>query len=470
MRNTFTTPDDKALMKRMLLLAGPVMLSNLLETLYNITDSFFLGRVGREALAAPAVANSVVYLVTVAGMAFSSSGLTLIAQAKGRGDHEATEHYLGQAVLYSAAVSAALSVFSLLLLETVLTALGVPADTRPFARQYMGIVFAGFPFMFIAFAFKAAMQGAGDTLTPLLYQGGAILLNLALDPIFIFGAGPIPAFGVRGAAFTTVFSQAITAVLGLRLLISGRKGLRLRLRHLKPDRRALAEFLRIGIPVSIGQGLTAMGFTVLQRLVNTFGSAVVAAAGLGDRIVNLFIVPVFGISTATASITGQYIGSGDRVRARKAVRLALLAGGGFIATGMTVTFFAGGRILGLFTPDPEVIAYGQDFFRFVSPAVVVLALGSIANGAFQGGGRTVPVMVLAIVRLWGIRVPLSHLLSLTVFRDPVGIWIASAVSNIVPPIAALVLLRRGSWLSGRVGPGADADTVTFRDQEECNEP
>jgi putative MATE family efflux protein len=423
------------------------MLNNLLQMLYNLADAYFLGKVSPAALAAPTISFTMIFFLVVFGLAFSMAGTTLIAQSKGKGDMERANFYAGQTTFIVIAMSVALAVIGLIATPYLLRAMNVPSEAFEYTRQYMTIIFAGLPLMFVGFLHRAVLQGVGDSVTPLLVQVVTIALNVALDPLLIFGWGPIPALEVAGAAYATVFSRFVGALVAAIMLLRGARGIRLQGRYMIPDRTAIRRITQIGLPSAIGQAVPAFGFTVLQGIVNTLGTAVVAAFGIGNRIVSLFNMPAIGFSQATTSIVGQRLGAKRKDQAVTAVKQSALTVGVFITVGMALAFFFGASFVRFFVDDPQVIAYGAELFRILAPSVVIFALFMVTTGAFNGGGDTKPVMILNIARLWGIRVPLAYLLALALAWGPSGIWWSMFTSNLVVAAAGFLWLSRGTWLT-----------------------
>ncbi|MFW5688475.1 MAG: MATE family efflux transporter [Spirochaetota bacterium] len=438
--------DNRALYRGLVTLAVPIMLNNLLQMLYNLVDAWFLGRISAAAVSAPTISFTLIFFLVVFGLAFSMAGTTLIAQSKGRGDMERANFYAGQTTTLLMAMSVVISIVGLLATPTLLRVMQVPAEAFDYTRQYMTIIFAGMPFMFVSFILRAVLQGVGDSMTSLIVQVITILLNVVLDPILIFGLGPFRALEVAGAAYATVFARLVAAAVSAWILIKGRRGIRVTLANLKPDWAAMRRITQIGLPSAIGQAVPAFGFTVLQSVVNSLGTAVVAAFGIGNRIVSLFNMPAIGFSQATTSVVGQRLGAGRKDQAITAVKQSVLTVFIFIATGMTLTFFFGASFIRFFLDDPEVIAYGEELFRILSPSVVIFALFTVTTGAFQGGGDTKPVMYLNVGRLWGLRVPLAYLLAIVLAWGPAGIWWSMFVSNLVTATVGFAWLARGTWL------------------------
>lgn len=434
------------LVPRLSRIAVPIMLTNLLQMTYNLVDTWFLGKIGAAAVSAPALSFSFIFFLAVFGLGFSMAGTTLVSQAHGAGDTDRVNFYASQTMTIVGVIGVMIGIVGFVLAPTLLRILNTPSASFEYAREYMRIVFAGIPVMFAFFVMQAIFQGLGDTMTPLKIQLATVVLNVILDPVFIFGFGPIPPMAVAGAATATVLSRSFAAIIAVIVLLRGRRGVRVTRRYLRPDQRALRQFIAIGLPNALGQGISALGFTVLQGIVNGFGVAVVAAFGVANRIISLFNMPAIGLSKATATLVGQELGAEEPASARRVVRLSVVIMLGMIVPAMTFTFFYGSSLIRFFVDDPAVIAHGATLFRIVSVSVVPFTLFTVFNGAFEGGGVTQPVMVLNILRLWGLRVPLAIILAGRPGLGANGIWIAMFISNVVTASVGFLWLRRGSWL------------------------
>ena len=422
------------------------MMGNFFQMLYNLADSFFLGKIGKEALSAPSISMNLIFFMIIFAFGFSNAGTTLISQSKGKGDREKMDFYLGQMTTLILIIAVLISVLGITFTDRLLVLMQVPEDTFDYTSSYLRIIFSGIPFMFMSFVLRSSLQGIGNSVTPLIVQSVTVVLNIILDPILIFGLGPVPSMTVKGAAYATVFSRIVASVIGITILVRGRRGIKLKLKNMIPEGKAVKLLLKIGIPSSVGQGISALGFTVLQGVVNSLGSSVIAAFGVGNRIIGLFNMPAMGISQATAVLVGQRIGAKDHSGAWRVVKHSFLTVFVFISLGMSLTFFKGSSVVKFFVNDPEVIKHGVMLFKIVSPSVVFFALFTISTGVLQGAGDTKPVMIFNIIRLWGIRVPVVYLLVAFTSLGAVSIWIGMFASNLIISIAGFVLLSKGRWL------------------------
>lgn len=440
--------QHRSLASQLLRVSMPIIASNLLQTLYNMVDAYYLGKLGKEAISAPSITMNVSIFIIAFGVGFSIAGTTMIAQAHGAdaSNRKRTDFLASQVFTLNIIMSVVVLGLGLALTGPLLRILQVPSGlTYNYAYQYMSITFMGMPFFFVDMVLRGSLQGMGDSLTPLYVQTTAVVLNALLDPIFIFGFGPIPAMEVAGAAIATNIARSVSCAVSLILLFNGRKGVKVRLADMRPDKKTVRLMTKIGLPASIGQAFSSLGFAVIQGVVNGFGPAVIAAFGVGNRVTSLFNMPAQGISQGCAVLAGRKLGEQRSDEAEKVIYLGLWIIGVFIVLGMAIVFVFGDYLVRFFVDDPEVVQYGVEMFRFTTISVVFFALYTVITGAFQAGGKTRPVMTMNLVRLWGLRVPMSYILPLLFGLGTKGIWLGMALSNILVALWAFLLFRKGSW-------------------------
>jgi putative MATE family efflux protein len=425
--------------------AWPVMLSFLLMTLYNLADAFWLGKLGKTALVAPTVTMNIFFLALSLAMGLGSGGTTLVSQYRGAGRFRAMGRAGGQTLVLLLGAGLVLAILLFVFARPLLRVLQTPEDAFVQTLDYMRWIIAGLPFMFLFFVYQGISTGMGDTKGPLRINMVTMVLNAALDPFLIFGWGPFPAMGVVGAALATFIARGLAGILGVRRLFRGELGFKLHFTDLRWDGPMAARILRVGVPMSLGQTGTALGFTLLISIVNTFGSSVTAAFGIGHRIIHMVMIPAFGLSQASATAVGQNLGADQPERAGRAVRSSALIVGAVLLPLTTLMFFFGAPISRIFINDPEVVQYGRDLFQVTSYSVFAFGFIMVLMGAFQGAGHTVPVMVLNLSRLWLIRVPAAYLLGITLALGPLGIWWAMFLSNTLIAAAAGIWFAAGTW-------------------------
>jgi putative MATE family efflux protein len=430
---------------KLMILAWPVMLSHLLQTLYNLADAFWLGKLGRQALVAPTITMHVVFVGFALAMGLGAAGTTLVSQYKGAGKEEMASRVGGQLLTLLTGIGIVLGITGFLLTPQLLRLLQTPPDAWQMTYDYMRWIFAGIPLLFAFMVYQGVSTGLGDTVGPMQVNLISVILNVIIDPILIFGLGPFPAMGVVGAAIATVFCRAIASFIGVLRLFKGKNGFRISASDMKLDLPTVRKILKIGMPVGMGQMGTSLGFTVMIGIVNSFGSAVTAAFGVGNRIIHMAMVPAMGLSQANATAVGQNLGAGNVDRAEKSVRSSLLIIGTILLPITVAMFFFGGDIARAFVNDPSVIALGRTMFRVTTPSVFVFGFLLVILGSFQGSGHTMPVMVLNMTRLWVLRIPGAYFLAYTVGMGTMGIWWAMFLSNTVTALIGWFWFRSGSW-------------------------
>jgi putative MATE family efflux protein len=440
------------LTRNLLSVAWPVMLSFLLFTMYNLVDAFWLGKLGRQALTAPVITMHVIFIAFALAMGLGTGGTTLVSQYRGARRYKEMARAGGQTMLLLCVVGTALAVIGLVLSVPVLRLLQTPPDAFDETLVYLRWILAGVPLMFAFFVYQGIYTGMGDTIGPLQLNAVSVSLNVVLDPLLIFGLGPFPRMGVAGAAIATCIARAVGSGVGLYRLFNGHRGFKLHFSDLLWDRPIAGKIIRIGSPVAMGQMGTALGFTLLIGIVNTFGSAVTAAFGVGNRIIMMAMVPVQGLSQANATAVGQNLGANNAGRAGRCVRDSALLVGTILLPITTCMFFFGAPISRLFIADPDVVQYGRDLFRIISPSVFAFSFVMVLLGSFRGSGHTVPVMVLNMARLWLIRIPTAYILAVVLAMGPTGLWLGMFLSNTLTAVAATVWFSTGTWKRKAIEP------------------
>jgi putative MATE family efflux protein len=301
-------------------LGVPIILANVLQTGYQLTDAFWVGRLGAAAVAAISVSFPVTFLVIALGSGLAMAGATLTSQYMGAGRQDMVNHVAGQTMLMVVVTSIIFGALGYALAPVLLELLGVAHDVYANALGFMRVSFVGIIFVFTYAMFQALMRGVGETRIPLYIVAATVLLNFALDPLFIFGWGPVPALGVMGAAFATLITQALASLFGIYIFVRGQHGVRLAWRGFRPDPVYIKRAFFLGVPGSIELSTRALGLMVMSFLVATFGTTTIAAYGVGSNVLQIVTIPVMGIAMAVSTLVGQNIGAGNIARASRTVK------------------------------------------------------------------------------------------------------------------------------------------------------
>lgn len=448
-------------------LSAPIVITNLLQTAYNLADTFWLGQYSTNALAAISFAFPVVFLLISLGIGLATAGSILVAQNTGAGNERSAEYAASQTVTFSILASMGLGAIGYVFLGDLLAILGASPEVLPLATGYMEVIALGLPFMFGFFIFVSLMRGYGDTVTPMVVMFGTVVLNIALDPFLIFGWGPVPELGVEGAAIATVISRGLAMAVGLGIMFRGTRGVRIRLRDMTPDLTYFGRILKLGIPASIEGTGRALSINLLLFIVGLFPTTVVAAFGIGTRVFSVIFLPAIAVARGVETMSGQNIGAGKPDRAAATSRFAARAMVVILLVASVVVWTFAAPIVGVFTTDPGVVDAGATFLRYVAVSFPFIGITRAYGGGFRGAGKTLTAAVIALSSLWVVRLPVAWVASQPVGLDlgPPGIWLSFAVSNAVGALLAYVWYRRGTWRDADLtdrGPTDDGTTSDDR--------
>jgi putative MATE family efflux protein len=424
-------------------LSLPIVVTNLLQTAYNLADTFWLGRYSTEALAAISFAFPMVFLLIALGMGLSVAGSVLVAQHIGADEREDAEYAASQTVTFSLLAALGLGVAGYFSVDLFLDLLGASEEVLPLATAYMEVISLGLVFMFGFFVFIALMRGSGDTITPMLVMAGSVALNIALDPFLIFGWGPFPELGIQGAAVATVFSRSVALAVGLGIMFSGARGIEISLSQMRPDVGYARKLLRIGVPASIEGTGRALSINLLLVIVSMFPTTVVAAYGIGTRVFSVIFLPAIAVARGVETMTGQNIGAGKEDRAAAAARVAARTMFLILAALGVVAWVAARPIVAVFTNDPAVVDVGVAFLRYVAPSFGFIGVMRSYTGSFRGAGKTMAAAAISIAMLGAIRLPVAWVGANRMGSS--GIWLAFAVSNVAGALLAYAWYQRGTW-------------------------
>ncbi len=466
---------DGALLKPLVVLSIPIVLTNVLQVGYNLADTFWVGRLGQPAVAALSFSWAIVFLIISLSLGFSVAGTVLVAQHKGAGNVDRVAHVAGQTITVVLGVSVLFSIAGFALAPTLLELVGaVPgSEEHRLAVEYTRAMFAGIPFIFGFFVFQSLLQGWGDTRTPLYLMTFGVALNVFIDPFFILGFRDnvlfgwvgleglesalfdltgFAGFGVQGAAFATILSRGIGAVIGVWLLLSGSVGISISPSDFRPELGTVRKLFRIGAPASVEISTSALSTTILTALVAIAGADAVAAYGIGTRITSMVILPALGLARGVETVVGQNLGARQFERAQRGVNLAVGIIAACLALFTVGIYLLAAPIVGIFisgTGEATVTAIGAEYLRIVGVSYVFLGAFYIVQGGFRGSGNTRTAMIFAFVGFILFRSLFAYLLAVPAGFGATGIWYGEAIANVLMALVVFGYFLRGTW-TGRV--------------------
>jgi len=417
------------LKKVILKLSWPMMISNLLQATYNITDTFWVGRLGSYAIAAVTISFPLVFVMIAIAMGIGVGGSILIAHAAGKAfktkkekDKKHINLIISQTFILLFLAAIAVSFVGFLFTPKIVSLLTSEQQVFENAVIYMRTIFIGFSFMVIYYVFEAALRALGNTKTPMKFVFISVLINVILDPILIFGLGPFPKMGVFGAALATVISRAIVSLIALYHLIKGTYGIKFELNFLKPKIKIIKDILKLGIPTTFEMGSMSVGAFMITYLVGVLGTATLAAFGIVTRLFSFFMIPSLAISVAISTIVAQNYGAGNTKRVFNSLKESAKLGLQIIFFMSFFIFIFSRQIVSAFTADADVIYLGTLFLRIISPFIILGFGRQVFIGFFRGIKRTDISMVISIIHNFILRMGGAYVLAFVFNLKAIGIW------------------------------------------------
>jgi putative MATE family efflux protein len=453
------------LVKPMIRLAWPMIVIQLLQVAYNLADTFWLGRYSSNAVAAISIAFPLIFFLISVGGGFTTAGSILVAQFTGADSERSAGKVAAQTMGFVTTIALVLGVVGHFVAGDMLAILPADPETAlqviPMAADYMSVFFLGMPALFGFFVFSSLMRGYGNTRTPMLVMFVSVLLNVVLDPFLIFGWWVFPQLGIQGAAVATIFARAVAALMGVYVLFFTTAGPNVELGHFVPDFSLISKIVRVGTPSAAEQSTSALAMITLTAMVASFPPAVVAAFGLGNRLISLVFLPAMGLGRATNTMVGQNLGAEKAARAERAVHIAAkVAAGVLLGIAVVAAIFAEPIVSVFLGPETEnaalVIEYGSTYVRIRTVEFVFIGVLQVLLGAFRGAGNTKTAMGISMVTLWLGRVPTVFFFAFVLAWGATGIWVGMALGNIAGAIVAAAWFKRGTWKNAIVDHAAPA--------------
>ncbi len=440
-------PTAGPIVRALVRLSWPIMTGSMAMVIHQLVNTLWLGRVGSEAVAAVAMAFPFLMFFYATGDAIVFGASALIARYTGAGDRDAVNRASTHAIVLVSIYYLVLALALIPLMERILILFGTPSEIMALTLVYLRIQLIVLPLSEVFFVYSSILQATGDSITPMKLWTATMLANMVIDPILILGLGPFAGLGVLGAALGVAVSRLGVAAVVVSRLIQGRHGIIITRDHLQPDRTLLRAIARISLPIGGERLLMGLEQLALVAVVARFGSPVLAAYGVGGRLLSLALMPGFAAGTAVTALVGQNLGAGQVERAERGTWTSLgLVFALLSVMGMALAVFAA-RIIPLFNAEPEVIAYGTAHIRTIGPAMGFVGLFFVLGGAYRAVERTFPFMVMALASSWLVRIPLAVLLPR--FLGVSGIWYAMVMASVLACLGATAWLKYGYW--SRVG-------------------
>ncbi len=420
--------------------ALPMVIGNVFQQFYNIVDSLVVGNfLGKDALAAVGASFPVIFALISLIIGIATGSTIIIAQYFGAKDYEKVKRAIDTMYIFTFLASIIVSILGIYYVEDIFRMLRLPEELMPQAKSYLTVYMAGMVAFFGFNGTSAILRGLGDSKTPLYFLILSSIVNIVLDLLFIIVFG----WGVAGVALATVIAQGGAFVTAIIYLNKTHRLIHFSFKGLVFDKKIFYKSVRIGLPSGLQHTFVAVGMMALMGIVNTFGTNVIAAYSVAQRIDSLAAMFAMNFGQALTSFTGQNIGANKLDRVKRGL-VSTLGMGSVISLLVTFIVLAFGRqIMGFFTPDVLVVEYGSQYLNIVSPFYLTFTVMFVIGGVMRGAGDTIVPMFLTLFSLWVVRIPLAFLLSSSMGET--GIWWAIPIGWVSGMILSYLYYMTGKW-------------------------
>ena len=433
------------LSRAILLLSIPAVLEMIMESIFVIADIFFVSRLGADAVATVGITESMITIIYAISIGLGTATTSMVSRRIGEKHNEEASRTAFQAIMTGLLVSLLIGIPGAFFAEKLLGLMGASHNITETMSGYTRIMLGGNVVIMMLFIINAIFRSAGDAAVAMKVLWIGNIINIILDPCFIFGLGPFPQMGVTGAAVATTIGRGTAVMVQFYLLFFGKKRIQLSVKQLSIDFRIMLKLLRLSIG-SIGQYLVSTSsWIALVRIISVFGSEVVAGYTIAIRIIGFTLLPSWGISNAASTLVGQNLGAKKPERAEKAVWVTGWVNMILLGTIGAILIIFPDFFIRFFISNENVIKSGILGLRIISIGFIAYGLGMVLVNSFNGAGDTSTPLKINILTFWMIEIPLAYILAIKAGMQEEGVFIAIVLAETLMTIIAWLVFRRGKW-------------------------
>jgi putative MATE family efflux protein len=431
--------------RAILLLAIPMVLEMVMESVFALTDAFFVSRLGTDAVATVGLTEAMISILFAVAIGSGMATTAMVARRIGEGDRRGASIASAQSILLGLILTAVVALPGVLFAQDLLRLMGGTPELVATGHAYTRVLFGGSATIMLLFLLNAVFRGAGDAAIAMRVLWIANGVNIVLDPCLIFGLGPFPELGVTGAAVATTIGRGTGVIVQIWVLLRGNSRICVRWPDFAPRPRILLRLFRLSVGGILQILIGTTSWVILVAIIGRFGSAAVAGYTLAIRLIIFTILPSWGLANAAATLVGQNLGADQPERAETSVWRAGVYNMVFLL-GVAVLFIAGAApLIRIFSVEPEVVRYGVACLRWVSIGYPFYAWGMVMEQAFNGAGDTYTPTVINLFCYWIFQLPFAHVLAHGTDLGPTGVFIAITVAESLLAVLAMLFFRRGRW-------------------------
>lgn len=431
--------------RALFMLSIPMILEMVMESLFSVIDILFVSRIGVEAVATVGLTESVVTLVYSISIGMSMGATAMVARRIGEGDREAAAVASVQAILIGLLASAVIGILGIVFAEHILRMMGGSDSLVENGAIYTRIVLGSNLVIMLLFLLNGIFRGAGDASLAMRALWLSNGINIVLDPVLIFGLGPFPELGLKGAAIATVIGRGTGVVFQLWLLLRGSSKVHLLRHHLKVNLEIIRRLVKVSANGAFQFLISSASWIFLMRIIALFGDEAIAGYVIAIRLIIFTILPSWGLANAAATLVGQNLGAGHPDRAERSVWRAGLCNTVFMVSVSLVYMIWAPTIIAFFDTSPQVVEAGVMTLRIICLGYIFFAYGMVLSQAFNGAGDTRTPMLINIVCFWLLEIPLGYILAVPLNLGLAGVCWAIAISETLLAVLSIIIFRKGKW-------------------------
>jgi putative MATE family efflux protein len=450
LRGSHQNFTEGSINRAIVLLAIPMVLEMVMESLFAVVDVFWVSHLGSNAIATVGLTESLLTIVYAVALGLSLSTTAMVARRIGERDTEGAAIAGVQAIALGISIFVLIGVPGLIFARRLLQVMGASHDVLASGGTYARIVLGASGVPVLLYLNNSIFRGAGDAAVAMRVLWLSNLINLVLDPCLIFGWGPFPQLGVTGAAVATTIGRSIGVLYQLMLLFRGTERVRILVRHVRLNVEVMWRLARVSANGILQFLIAQASWIVLVRIVSIFGSEAVAGYTIGVRIIIFVILPSWGLSNAAATLVGQNLGANRPERSEKSVWIAGFYNMVFMGSVGVFFIFMAEPVIGFFTNDPAVIPLGTTCLRILSYGNICYAYGMVMLQAFNGAGDTRTPTLVNLFGYWLLEIPLAYELAIPGGLQSSGVFLSILISEAAIAAASILLFRRGRWKLQRI--------------------
>lgn len=426
-------------------LAPAMMLETGIMNIAQVLDMYWIGQLGTAALAAVTISVSIRWVMNSLANGLGIGGMAVVARRIGARDRAAAEHAAWQTILLGLIVSLVLAGGGLAVSRPLLVLLGADSTVMNLGLVHLRVSLGGMFTLVLVFVINAMLRGAGEARLAMTVLILSTATTVVLEPVLVFGLGPIPTLGVAGAAWANVLGFGAGLILQAVVLLRGRALIGIRLNDLRPDFPLMARIIGIALPSTVQMALRSSSRLIVVGLVGLYGTFAIAGYGVANRLLLIALIPGFGLGNAAGTLVGQNLGALRPDRAERSAWWVSAYAGVYMFAAAAFLFIFARPLITLFDATPEVVAIGVECTRVIAFSMIASSVGVVLARGFDGAGNTVPAMAINLISLWGLELPAALVFSRWLGMGATGVWWGRAVANLANGLLFAFWFQRGRW-------------------------